>query len=106
MAENSILTAAIISNAKEAVKTYVSETNRLFSELDGAIGTLTGQNFNGDASNGYGDFFRTKVTPALTENLTSLTTSIDSMLDSIQEQLLNTVDPQLGETNRNPGGGT
>lgn len=99
----SILTHQIISNAKDAVTAYVTTTNGLFSDLQSAVTTLTGSNFNGDASNGYSEFFQTRVTPALTENLTALTTSLTSMLDSIQEQLLDTVDPQLGDTNRNPG---
>ena len=101
----SILTHQIITNAKDAVSAYTGTTSTLYSDLQSAIATLTGQNFNGDASNGYSDFFQSKVTPALTENLTSLTNSINSMLDSIQAQLLDSVDPQLGETNRNPGVG-
>ena len=47
--------------------------------------------------------------PAITEKLTqqgnSLTASIKTMLDNIQQQLLNTVDPQLADFNRNPGEG-
>lgn len=104
-----ILTHAIISSATETVDTYVATANELYEELSGAIDTLTGSNFNGDAADGYKVFFTEQVTPALTENLTapgeSLMTGIKNILESIQTQLLDTVDPQLGENNSNPGGG-
>lgn len=103
-----ILTKAIITSATEKVDTYISTANSLFEELQGVINTLTTANFNGDASDGYKEFFTTKVTPALTENLTapnsSLTAGIKSILTSIQTQLLDTVDPDLGDVNRNPSG--
>lgn len=103
---SSILTHAIISNATEKVDTYVSTANALYDELSGIITTLTSSNFNGDASNGYSVFFTEKVVPAITDNLTdtsSLTASIKSMLTSIQTQLLDTIDPNLGDNNKNPG---
>ncbi len=103
----SILTHAIITSALEKVDTYVSTANGLHEELSSVIATLTGNNFNGDASNGYLAFYNEQVVPALTENLTasgsSLMASIKSILESVQTQLLDTVDPQLGENNRNPG---
>lgn len=106
---STILTSAIVDSAKGAVDSYVTTVGGLNDELQGIINTLTGSNFNGDAANVYNEFYTTKVLPAITENLTaqgnSLTASIKSMLDNIQQQLLNTVDPQLGENNRNPGGG-
>jgi len=104
---SSILTHAIISNATQKVDTYVSTANGLYDELSGIISTLIGSNFNGDASDGYNVFFKDKVVPAITDNLTnpstSLTASIKSMLESIQTQLLDTVDPNLGDNNKNPG---
>ena len=104
-----ILTHAIISSATEKVDTYVATVNGLYEELSGVIATLTGSNFSGDAADGYKVFFNEQVTPALTENLTapgeSLMAGIKNILESIQTQLLDTVDPQLGENNSNPGGG-
>lgn len=100
-----VLTTQIITRATQAVDTYSGTASRLYSDLQTEINGLTVQNFNGDASNGYNEFFQSKVTPALTENLTALTNSIKKILESIQEQLMRQVDPQLGETNRNPGGG-
>lgn len=105
----SILTSATIANATGVVDGYVTSANGLYQELEGVINTLTSANFNGDASNGYKDFYTQKVVPAITENLTdpgsSLMSGIKSMLESIETQLLKTVDPQLGDNNRNPGAG-
>lgn len=101
---STILTSAIVENAKGSVDSYVSSVEGLNSELEGVINTLTGNNFTGDASMGYKEFYTNKVVPAITENLiqqgSSLTASIKSMLENIQQQLLNTVDVQLGENNR------
>ena len=103
----SILTHTIISSATEKVDAYITAANSLHTELEGVIGTLTGSNFNGDASDGYRAFYTEKVVPAITENLTgadaSLMSSIKNILASIQTQLLDTVDPQLGDNNKNPG---
>jgi hypothetical protein len=103
----SILTHAIISSATEKVDTYVTSVNGIYDELNGIISTLTASNFNGDASDGYKVFYTQKVVPALTENLTapqnSLMASLKDMLTGIETQLLDTVDPQLGENNKNPG---
>ena len=105
-----ILTSAIIENAKSSVDTYVSTITALNGQLEGIMKTLTSTNFTGDAAQGYNEFYTQKVLPAITDNLTqqgnSLTASIKSMLENIQQQLLNTVDPQLGENNRNPGSTT
>ena len=102
----SILTHAIISSATEKVDTYVTSVNGIYDELNGIISTLTASNFNGDASDGYKVFYTQKVVPALTENLTapqnSLMASLKDMLTGIETQLLDTVDPQLGENNKNP----
>jgi hypothetical protein len=103
---STILTTAIVEEAKSAVETYVAEANALYEELANAIRTLTSSDFMGDAADGYTEFFNAKVTPALQENLTdpsaSLTASIKAMLESIKTQLLDTVDPQLGDANRDP----
>ena len=104
----SILTNAIVVNAKSSVANYVSTTQALYEELAGVISQLTADDFIGDAAEGYKTFFNDKVTPALVTNLTepsgSITAGINSMLDSIKEQLLDTVDSQLGEINRDPSG--
>ena len=105
---STILSSAIVDSAKGSVDTYIASIGTLNGQLEGIINTLTGSNFVGDAALGYKDFYTNKVLPAITENLTeqsnSLTASIKSMLDNIQQQLLNTVDPQLGDNNRNQGG--
>lgn len=104
----SILTSAIIVNAKNSVSTYVSTANQLYSEMQSLINNLTSSGFMGDASEGYKVFFNSKVTPAVVANLTepqgSITAGINGMLDTIKEQLLDTVDPNLGKLNQEPGG--
>ena len=102
----SILTSAIIVNAKASVANYQTTAQGLYDELSSLISQLTASNFMGDASNGFSEFFKTKATPALVDNLIapeqSLAAGINNMLESIKAQLLDTVDPQLGEINRDP----
>ena len=102
----SILTSAIIVNAKASVNTYQSTVQGLYDELSSVIAELTASNFMGDASSGFNEFFKTKATPAIVDNLIapeqSLTAGINNMLESIKTQLLDTVDPQLGEINKDP----
>lgn len=102
----SILSSAIIVNAKASVTTYQTTVQGLYDELNTIVSQLTSSNFLGDASDGFVDFFKTKATPALVDNLIapeqSLTAGINNMLESIKTQLLDTVDPQLGEINRDP----
>jgi hypothetical protein len=102
----SILSTAIITEAKNSVSTYITTAQALFDELSSVISSLTGSGFIGDASTGYLDFFNNKAKPVLVDNLTepggSITAGINSMLDSIKQQLLDTVDPKLGDINRDP----
>lgn len=101
-----VLTKAIISSATDAVDTYITTANTIASDLNTIISSLTAENFKGDASDGYSVFYNEKIVPAVTENLTgtaSLMSSIKNILEAIQTQLLDTLDPQLGEYNRNPG---
>lgn len=104
-----VLTKAIIQNATAKVDTYVNSTNGLYQELDGVMKGLIGIDFAGDAADGFQSFFDTQVKPALIDNLTaqqgSLMAGVKSILDNIDAQLMQTVDPQLGENNKNPGGG-
>lgn len=103
----SILTHTIIKNAEEQVDTYITTANGLYDQLNTIITNLTSSSFTGDASDGYKEFYTTKVVPALTENLTdpssSLTASIKQILEDIQAQLLDSMDPQLGDFNKDPG---
>ncbi|MEE0954238.1 MAG: hypothetical protein U0L49_00310 [Eubacterium sp.] len=107
MADSTELTHAIIKNASGAVDTYIGTANSLYSQLTDQINTLTGSSFIGDGSDGYKAFFTEKIVPALTDNLTagdsSLTASIKSILESIETTILDTVDPKIGESNRNAG---
>lgn len=106
----SVLSDTIINNSKEAVDAYITKANSYAGELQSLLdrmtaGEGTAGNFTGEASNGYMDFYKNNVIPALTTNLTtgstSLMESIKSMLESIRAELLGHVDPTLGDNNRN-----
>ena len=101
----SILTHAIITNATAAVDTYISTLKTLYTQLEGIMSTLTSTNFNGDAANGYTAFYTASVKPALEEAgaTQALMGSVKDLLANIQTQLLDTVDPQLGQNNQNAG---
>lgn len=103
---SSILTHAIITDAKTQVDAYITQATALKDQLDSIMNTLTANNFVGDASDGFRVFYTERIVPAISDNLTgtqSLAASIKGMLDGVQETLLDTVDPQLGENNANPG---
>ena len=104
-----VLTKAIIQNATAAVDTYVTTANNLYQDLDSKMTQLIGTDFAGEAANGFKVFFDTQVKPALADNLTahqgSLMAGVKSILEGIDKQLMQTVDPQLGKNNENPGGG-
>ena len=104
---NTVLTKEIITNAKQKVDRYSTDAQQLFTQLQTTINNLTANNFIGSSSDGFNTFFTTKVTPALTTNLYgetgSLMEGIKSLLDSIEEQLIDTVDDQLGQHNQNLG---
>lgn len=106
---STILTHAIVENAKGAVDSYNTTIRGLNDELGSIMSTLTGNDFSGDAATGFNEYYTTKVLPAVTESLTdegtSITSSIKTLLDNIQQQLLDTMDPQLGENNRGAGVG-
>lgn len=97
-----VLTHEVINNARAAVNAYIQKANALYSNLNEIVAQVSNTAFSGDAADGYVDFYQSKVTPAITENSVSLMGGIISMLDSIEEQLLNTVDPELGNANRMP----
>lgn len=105
---SSILNHTILNEAAGAVDAYISTVRNLNTELENLIQVLTSNDFVGDASDGYKTFYQQKVLPAITTNLVegekSLAAGIKGMLDNIGTQLLDTVDPKLGENNQNPGG--
>lgn len=108
MATTVLMTENLIE-ARSAVTMYRSTCESIFSKLQADITGLTESSFIGDASVGYIDFF-SQVTPALTTNLTGTEQSVTSMLESLLtlvEQMLNPVDPELGNANKtaaNEGG--
>ena len=106
---STILNHTLVESAKGAVDTYNTTIRNLNDQLSTAMSTLTSTNFTGDAATGFYEYYNTKVVPAITESLTeegtSITSSIKTLLDNIQQQLLDTMDPKLGDNNRNAGAG-
>lgn len=106
---STILSKQTIENAKAEVAAYVAQADELYSKLQQTIQTLSSSGFIGAAADGYNEFFTSKATPALTQNLTapdgSLMAGIKTLLENIESQLIDTVDAQLGEQNKDPGAG-
>lgn len=100
----SILTHANIADATSAIETYVSTCNGIYQSFHGTMTTLTNSNWNGDGAEGCKEFFNTTVTSALTEGITSIAKVLSDILANVQDNLLDQLDPQLGDSNRNPGG--
>lgn len=101
-----ILTTQIISDAKASVDTYIQTVEDLYKQLSTEITSLINEGFQGDAANGFMDFFTATMTPMLQEKLTgedSITIQLKNILSNIDEQLLQTLDPQLGNANRSAG---
>lgn len=98
------LTQAIITAATTAVDDYNKTTDQLRENLDTAIVDLLKQDcFSGDAAIGFKHFYDNTVTPALKVSLPSLTKAINDILTNVGKTFLDTVDPDLGEFNKDPG---
>lgn len=98
------LSTDVISQAIQSVTTLESNLQELFKSLESTINDLTSTDFIGDAAEGYKEFFASKVQPALRDNLyegdSSLTGAMKKILQNIQKQLIESVDPALGQNNR------
>lgn len=101
---STILDRETIKNAKAAITDYKTTCDSLFTNMKNEIDTLVKSGFIGEASTGYRTFI-TNITPALTTQLTgdenSLTKMLTDILDSVEKSLIETVDPELGNTNQN-----
>lgn len=100
----SIITHANIADATSAIETYESTCKGIYTSFQGTLNTLTASNWNGDGADGCKEFFNGTVTPALEDGITSIAKALKDILANIQETLLDNLDPQLGDGNKNPGG--
>ncbi len=101
-----ILSKQTIENAKTAVDDYIKNIGELNQELDKIMKNLS-NDFVGEAATGYKTFYDSKVLPAIEDNLignNSLAGNIKTMLDNIEQQLIDTVDTTIGKNNQNLGG--
>lgn len=102
------MTTALSTNDIEAAiaaaENLRAELQSLFEKLDSTIRDLTGSDFIGDGAEGYMEFFTAKIQPALRDNLfeddSSLISALKTILQNIQDQLIASVDPALGQNNR------
>jgi len=101
-----ILTRANIAECISAIETYETTCNGIYQSFQGTMNTLTTSNWTGEASDGCKYFFNGTVTPALTDGVNAISRALKDILTNIEQTLLDTLDPQLGEVNRNPGGTT
>jgi predicted ribonuclease toxin of YeeF-YezG toxin-antitoxin module len=94
----------VIQEAIQSVSQLESTLAELFKKLESTLRELTGSDFVGDGADGYMEFFTNKCQPALRDNLfegdESLTGAIKKILENIQKQLIESVDPALGQNNR------
>jgi uncharacterized protein YukE len=100
----SILTHGNIADATAAIQAYVNTCNGIYQSLVSTMTTLTTSNWNGDGAEGCKEFLNKTVTPALTDGISSIAKALSDILSNVQETLLDQLDPQLGDGNRNPGG--
>ena len=104
MANTTILDQSDIQKAKAAVDTYRDTCRTLHTTLTNTINGLCDTYFVGDANNGFKEFYA-QMEPALSSNLygeqASVTAMLDQLLDAVSKALLGTVDPDLGNANRN-----
>ena len=100
-----VLGTDTITEAKKAISKYQASAITLQKQLAAIMSGLMPSSFKGKAATGYQYFYDNNVLPAI-NNLTEddkLIAGISKMLDSIDKQLLGTVDPELEKINRNPG---
>lgn len=100
-------TAVSTSEIQEAIQATTqlqNELQSLYQNVQSRIQDLAGTDFIGDGADGYLEFFNTKITPGLRDNLVaddgSILAALKNILQSIQDQLISSVDPALGQNNR------
>lgn len=103
-----ILEQSNITQAKNAITTYMNTCDELNKQLNTIITDLTavGKGFNGNAADGYVDFYN-QVKPAFTTQLlgeeAGLMPSLIKILDAVYNALNATMDVDLGNNNKAAG---
>lgn len=95
-----------ITNASEAIKTYINTCQEYFATIDKEINELRESGFIGDASDGYATFY-SKLKKNLTDNFYgnngtgegALLPGLCSWLESGLVKLVDTLDPKLKNQN-------
>ena len=107
--EGFMFSTQVKANADTAVDNCIKELNSIVTELDDVILTGPAKEFEGDAYEGFKEFYVSKVKPIISDSLTaannSLMSNIKKIMADVEQQFLRNVDPKLGEANRNPSAG-
>ncbi|MGN0677042.1 MAG: hypothetical protein ACI4K5_04795 [Ruminococcus sp.] len=97
------ITSAMMTNAISAIDDYMATVKTEYGNISGAMSTLTAEYFNGSASNGFRNFYNTKIDPMLNNegSLIKMLQSLRGMCESALKQLPGEsgVDEGLAEIN-------
>lgn len=103
-----VLTQKAINNAKSAIAAYKTACETDFETAKAAVVALLGNEFLGDANSGYQQFYNT-VVPAVSDNLygdQSIVSLLNGLVESMEQVMIQQLDPQLGQVNTQSAGGT
>lgn len=101
-----------MQNAKAACATFRGEVKTFMKELDSTVTTLLNSGFQGEAADGFKDFYDNNVVAFMGDGgtfdnfLKMFDADGDGLFDSIEKALIGGtegLDPSLGENNRNLG---
>ena len=102
--QNTVLTTENITNASQAISTYINDALTILNGVKTEIDTLRAAGFIGDASEGFDTYVTTTITNIKNnfyEGDEALLPSLKKWLDSYLNQLLSSLDPDLKNQNEN-----
>jgi len=100
-----------MQKAKAACQTFRSQVKGFLDELDGTVNTLLSNDFQGEAADGFREFYEKNIKAFLSDGgafdqyMSMFDKESDGLFDSIEKTLIGGegLDPALGENNRNLG---
>lgn len=102
------ITVEMMNQAIRSIEDYQSSVKSLNDRLQTAVDGLIPSSFSGSAAEGFKSFYTTRILPNITENLDSMLKGLTDICTAIRAQIPGAeqgVDDQLGQVNKNPGGG-
>lgn len=97
----------MMNQAVQAIDTYQTTITALNNKVVQELQSLIPSNWSGSAADGFNAFYTTKIAPNTGENLTKMLTGLKDICNAIKAQVPEEsgVDEQLGQVNKQPGGG-